>query len=91
MPERLATCCYCGRRAALRIKDHALACGSCGAPLRNMKPLRLEPARAIAKHAPTQQPHKMPKKKRPKKRKSIWKRLSDSVEDVFDEIEDIFD
>jgi len=91
MPERLATCCYCGRRTALRVKDHALACGSCGAPLRDMKPLRVYQARAAAAHPPVQQPQKLRNPKRRKKRSSLWSRLSDGIEDIFDEIEDIFD
>lgn len=42
MPQgtKIATCCYCGTRAALvlRGKDrHELACSSCGAPLHDMK------------------------------------------------------
>ncbi|WP_179380822.1 hypothetical protein [Jannaschia marina] len=88
MPEKLATCCYCGRRSALRMGDHTLVCGSCGAPLRDMKPLRPAQARAVARHAPDPKPHKMRKPKRPKKRKSLMKRLFDEIEDV---VEDIFD
>ncbi|CTQ48830.1 hypothetical protein JDO7802_00837 [Jannaschia donghaensis] len=94
MPEKLATCCYCGRRSALRMADHTLVCGSCGAPLRNMKPLRPAHAQAIASHPADPRPHKMPRPKpmkRRKKRKSVWKKLADRVEDVWDEIEDIFD
>lgn len=46
--EKIATCCYCGTRAALvlRGKDrHELACSNCGAPLHNLKML---PKRALA-------------------------------------------
>ena len=85
MPERLATCCYCGRRTALRQRDHALACGSCGAPLTQMKRLRPAQAGAVARHAPTKLAR--PVKKR-RKSKSFMSRL---VEEIIDEIEDIFD
>ena len=43
MPEgtKIATCCYCGTRAVLRLdRDrHELACSACGAPLHEMKAL----------------------------------------------------
>ena len=37
---KVATCCYCGTKAALVLrgeKRHELTCSSCGSPLRNMK------------------------------------------------------
>ena len=40
--EKIATCCYCGTRAALVLrgsKRHELACSSCGAPLHDLKRL----------------------------------------------------
>lgn len=40
--EKIATCCYCGTRAALVLagkKSHELACSSCGAPLHDLKRL----------------------------------------------------
>ena len=91
MPDRttkIATCCYCGRRTTLRERDHKLVCGSCGAPLTAMKPLRPEPARAAASHAPAAQPKKWTKRLKSRRRKSIWRKLA---EEVWDEIEDIFD
>ena len=36
---KIATCCYCGTRAALQLRgdvQHELACASCGAPLHNL-------------------------------------------------------
>lgn len=39
-PSKIATCCYCGARAALVLAGdtrHELACSSCGAPLHNLK------------------------------------------------------
>ncbi len=42
MAQKIATCCYCGMRAALRLDAarHELACANCGAPLHEMKALR---------------------------------------------------
>lgn len=44
--QKIATCCYCGTKAALvlRGKDsHELSCGSCGALLHDLKRLPVEP------------------------------------------------
>lgn len=46
---KIATCCYCGTRAALvlRGKDrHELSCSACGAPLHDLKMLRSDKAQA---------------------------------------------
>ena len=90
MTTKIATCCYCGRRTTLRLTardGHELACGSCGAALHHMKPLKPEAARAATSHAPI--PMAKPKKvKRPKRRKPLWKKV---LSEVIDEIEDIFD
>jgi len=43
--QKIATCCYCGTKAALilRGKDsHELSCGSCGAPLHDLKRLPVD-------------------------------------------------
>ncbi len=43
MGTKIATCCYCGTRAALVLSGetrHELACSSCGAPLHDLKMLR---------------------------------------------------
>ena len=40
MGAKIATCCYCGTRAALKLGgsvQHELACSSCGAPLHDLK------------------------------------------------------
>jgi hypothetical protein len=42
---KIATCCYCGTRAALVLRGegrHELSCASCGAPLHLMKNLRAD-------------------------------------------------
>ncbi|MBO9479158.1 hypothetical protein J7382_16560 [Shimia sp. R11_0] len=105
--SKIATCCYCGTRAALVLRGdirHELSCASCGAPLHNLKHLPRAPDQA--EMLPKTQGRK-PKgktiqsaktdwenasRKRPKdKRKKRKARFSDWVEDVFDVIEDIFD
>lgn len=65
MPQgtKIATCCYCGTRAALVLRGedrHELACSSCGAPLHDMK---LMPSEAIdpAAHRPRKGKGKKPK------------------------------
>lgn len=40
MRPKIATCCYCGTRAALVLRGrdrHELSCASCGAPLTRLK------------------------------------------------------
>lgn len=96
---KIATCCYCGRRQMLRLtarEGHELACGACGAPLHEMKWLKPpERRRETVKRSPERRaPHaervpERPKRSRKKKRrKPLWKK---ALEEVFDEIEDIFD
>ena len=97
---KIATCCYCGTRAALvlRGKDrHELACSGCGAPLHVLKSLR-PPAqrkgeRELVGHQKSRRkvapPYPESSSGRPKKRrKSMIKRV---FEEAVDLIEDIFD
>lgn len=91
---KIATCCYCGARSLLKLTardGHELACGSCGAPLHDLKWLKT-PAPDLPKRTPSRPKTKEHSKPRPvkrvKRRKSRWKEL---VEDIWDEIEDIFD
>jgi hypothetical protein len=103
MPARkIATCCYCGTRAVLvlRGKDrHELSCSRCGAPLHTLKMLPIGPecvtGRGVTSPRPKpkpvhpKQPHpKARKVKKTKKRKGLLRYLA---EEVWDEIEDIFD
>lgn len=96
---KIATCCYCGSRAALVLgKDrHELTCASCGAPLHDMKRFRQQaepqPTRGAqyAKPKPKKarpMPYERPRGKYGKKRKSLMRYL---VREAFDVIEDIFD
>lgn len=92
--QKIATCCYCGTRAALVIDRtrHELACSSCGAPLHDLKMLPkhhpgprelVKPTGLRDKAKP-----KLKKTKKKKKRKSLSSKI---FEEVFDVIEDIFD
>jgi len=51
---KIATCCYCGTRAALVLGGrgrHELACAACGAPLHELKWLKA-PSHGAPKRAP---------------------------------------
>jgi cytochrome c peroxidase len=104
-PTKIATCCFCGSRAALKLdRDrHELSCASCGAPLRDIKslPVTAKPRRAPVDHrqvAPAPSPA-LPRpqvKKKKRKPKSFWKGRGKSLfrkaaEEIFDVVEDIFD
>lgn len=100
--QKIATCCYCGARAALVLcgkKQHELACGRCGAPLHDLKQLPVpEPKSAPKKRQPLPKPvhtyskkpkdEYRPKKRKPKKKRSVvswlWDELKDEIEDIFD-------
>lgn len=98
MTTKIATCCYCGTRTALRLtarSGHELACGRCGAPLHEMKALRelrqKQPKRV--QPAPDSRSEWVPderrsSRKKKKKRKPMWSR---ALEEAFDFVEDIFD
>lgn len=99
---KIATCCYCGTKAALVLRGkthHELSCGNCGAPLQALKMLPNSGARVTAPAAtPTRQKplkrknstpsHWGEKKRKPKKRIGFGNKL---WEEFWDEIEDIFD
>lgn len=91
---KIATCCYCGTRAALVVDQarHELACSSCGAPLHNLKALRSEvaPAPKRAKIADRQDFANafVKKSKKKKKNKSLGRYAAGKIWDVLD---DIFD
>ena len=104
--QKIATCCYCGTRAALVLRGkgrHELSCSSCGAPLHNLKMLPVSsgetsgrgaaraatPTRPTPKPSHPKQPHPKPRKvDRKRRRKGLFRKV---LEEVWDEIEDIFD
>ena len=91
---KIATCSYCGTRAALVLtgkERHELACSGCGAPLHELKALKM-PAPARSKrqahgYAPPK-PGPRPKKRKKTKRKSSMRHF---LGEAFDLIEDILD
>ena len=100
-PTKIATCCYCGTRAALVLgRDrHELTCSSCGAPLHEMKRLRQDPAPTSARYQDQPKPPRHPRDRRdaraylawngkPKKRKGLMRYI---LKEAIDVIEDIFD
>ncbi len=103
---KIATCCYCGTRAALVLKGktrHELSCSACGAPLHEMKMLHVKPAEQASGHRhrhadqPKTAPAPFPAWDRDKswsKKKKPKKRKTLArrfFEEAFDVIEDIFD
>ncbi|SMX25505.1 hypothetical protein [Boseongicola aestuarii] len=104
--QKIATCCYCGSRAALVLRGtdrHELACASCGAPLHELKMLRsdahgdrelVHPSAIRLSKKPSKQ-HRAPKSKPRKGKKSLKHRFKSSIwdiaEDVFEDVFDIFD
>ncbi len=104
--QKIATCCYCGTRAALVLSGenrHELACSSCGAPLHDLKMLPKAAGGATARVAPSAYPNtrKAPKPTHPnqphpkavksKKRKKRKGLLRELMEEAWDVIEDIID
>lgn len=91
---KIATCCYCGTRAALVLKGegrHELACSACGAPLHNLKQLPrdhvIDKTRAgPARRRPEMSAKSPIRRKKKKKGFAAW-----MLEEAFDVIEDIFD
>lgn len=95
---KVATCCYCGTRAALVLKGeerHELACSACGAPLHDLKMLPVGRGGGSSRERPVQSrrapagvpPRGKAGKKKGRKRRSLkW-----FAEEAFDLIEDIFD
>ena len=93
-PTKIATCCYCGTRAALVLDRarHELTCAQCGAPLHNLKMLPVEKPvveKVQVARGPKPQVAKPNKARKVKKRKGF--RLKNLVEEVFDIVEDILD
>ena len=99
---KIATCCYCGKRAALILRGqtrHELACAGCGAPLKNLKRLKSEhPEKYPAgENGMTDQRFKQDQPMRRtrdahKKKRNRRKPLSHRIfEEVFDLIEDALD
>lgn len=97
---KIATCCYCGTRAALSLKGtdrHELACSKCGAPLHDLKKLKSDTTgerelvrpSPVRSYQPTSKKHRAPREK--KKKRSLSQRFLSELWDAADDIFDIFD
>lgn len=96
MTPKIATCCYCGTRAALNLRGnerHELACSNCGAPLHEMKMLRSDAVgvRELVRQSPIRSSSDPRRRKKKKKTKSLSRRFMEEVWDVADDLFDIFD
>lgn len=86
-------------------KHDALACSACGAPLSRLKPIKAPPAtperasavvtkerlRAAPESDQRDRAKARRKKKRQRKSASPLRKLWKALDDVFDEVEDLFD
>ena len=103
---KIATCCYCGARAALVLRGkerHELACGTCGAPLRMLKMLPVgavrppvtaaKPARsAPRKRVERDADHHVPRPRKRRKTKRFGRRMLSELWDVLEDVvEEVFD
>lgn len=103
---KIATCCYCGAQALLKLSEigarHELSCASCGALLHNMKQMPIAPParaqnakpqaqKAISHRPPPKSPPPPAFKTKKRRKRSLWSRLIERAEDLWDEIEDVFD
>ena len=96
MTPKIATCCYCGTRAALNLRGterHELACSNCGAPLHEMKMLRSDAVgeRELVRPSPIRSGHDLRRRKKKKKTKSLSQRFMEEVWDAAEDLFDIFD
>ncbi|WP_439154881.1 hypothetical protein [Yoonia sp.] len=97
---KIATCCYCGSRTALRLRGkerHELTCASCAAPLHNLKMFPVTPGMATAPAATPARPArraeqpKYAQPRRPAKKRKVGRFARKLWEEIWDELEDIFD
>lgn len=100
-PTKIATCCHCGTKAALRLDTgrHELSCASCGAPLRDLKMLPVSRKaeksavshRAAPQHFASKSKAVASKKSKPRKAKKRRGWFKDIAEELFDFVEDVLD
>ncbi len=101
MTPKIATCCYCGTRAALILDKnrHELSCASCGAPLHDLKRMPVDSFGPVPdgrtpktrKKGSYRQQAQSPRKIREKPRKRNKSLLRMVFEEAIDAIDDIFD
>ena len=89
---KIVTCGYCSTRAVLDLRGssrHELCCASCGAPIHLIKPLKVEktkPPKNQRYGAAERNRERLykPKKRKLKKRKPLFEKIWDELEDIFD-------
>lgn len=91
--KRIATCCYCGTTANLPKKPvpGRIGCASCGAPLRRIGtpvPVAPAPARLPPRPAPLAPPPHRETRRRKSLFTRVWDKLEDAVEDLIDKVFD---
>lgn len=96
MQAKIATCCYCGTRAALVLSEdrHELVCSSCGAPLHDLKRLRsdkhgdreLVGTSVTKKHRGDGSPNKKKKQKKLSFKERLLREVWDKADDIFDDL-----
>ena len=98
MTPKIATCCYCGTRAALTLRGkerHELTCSNCGAPLSEMKMMRSDGERSHGVIRPAPGPRAKHRAagygKKPRKRKATKSLSRRFMEEIMDVAEDLFD
>ncbi len=92
MSIKVGTCSYCGTHAAFVLqgeRQHILACGTCGAPISDMKVMPKQRSAKLAHRAEPHSSHERAMSRKPKKKKKSFKRRA--LGEIFDFIEDIFD
>ena len=103
---KIATCCYCGTRAALVLSGktrHELACSNCGAPLHDLKMIRSDargdrelvhpsPLRSYPPRPRRAEPKLIDPRRKPKKRRSLGQRFMHELKDLAEDVfEEVFD
>ncbi len=93
--QKIATCCYCGTRAALELRGgarHELACSNCGAPLHELKRLKSHAlgAREVTRPMVERRSTKRDKPRKKRKR-SLSQRFMSELWDTAEDLFDIFD
>jgi hypothetical protein len=99
---KIATCHYCGTRAALVLRGRErqeLSCSSCGAPLHDMKMLPKQPddsrkprvrhaAHPADSHSRAMSRADHGERRKPRRTKSLARRLFGEIVDIIEDIVD---
>ncbi|GHA47411.1 hypothetical protein GCM10008927_10280 [Amylibacter ulvae] len=97
MPDltKIATCSFCGSRTVLRLREvgnhHELSCANCAAPIHEMKPLKISAQPTTPRALSKLGMQKKKVKKKSRKPSHTSRILYKIAEELWDELEDIFD